>query len=894
MQTNYDGHDLLDVDDIDSAAAGSHERVEEKQKPSYRDAKRKAYRAALKEKQTTGVPQNFNKFVQSELKKIRGTDVDARRRQTRDIALFFQYYDGNPNGTINDAGEFESDVISEQDLTYSIPLTAPHVDSGKTLLLKTQIEYEYDAIDQGSTLDKAVARMCAELAEDDISRIFTEDKRIREIIYLLTAGKTYRRHYHAPDEIEPNRATVSIYKKVDSESGVSVIALTEEEIDLPENQLHIPHPLAVQHELSAFDIAQSDFVVERDGIARSKAEYLYQQIIPAGGEGLTDDVRVVRNMERAVVRQSHHDSQAETALRNIDQARDSEVLREFVWLAPYRYANFIFNEEGWYLDETDGLIFCGEDCTPPETAEKVDKGTFAGDVFPHGMYVCAVDETNIEMHGEVIADKWVKIIFGMRPSHTDGAGLQRIRPLVDMINDAVNLDFKVMMDDANPTTMLNRQYVSRLSSVGEYLLVDALKEGDTWDKVAKRLEGGSAHPALGMMAEKLQALMQYIAGTFSSFGGGASDIKAAGTATGVAAMAEEVAGRFLEAIKLMKQADINSRYIVLKNIQKRSLKPQVQKLIERFGKDVVDRFRKCSLKHTVKVTAKKGTDQPQSQALKIASLQVLGNLQAAVKDSPQAQDILSYASEEMNLPINIGIGLTHKRDAEYRISRLREATKQYSEKPLDDQTAAQIAIEIFTKVLLEVERGARVTGIVTAEKIKAAEAEAPLMPDGTPPPAPDAPADTIVMLQDHKVYLDVYDDFLQSEQARAANVVFRACVFLMRQLSADRLLLKQAELVKQQLRIQMMAKPPAPPAGPAPEDLKREQAEAEEKEVAMELGRRKLDEDAKDRELSRAEQAKDRDLERQIVLKEHENALDREKPDGAADNQKEEAFNVTD
>ena len=180
-----------------------------------------------------------------------------------------------------------------------------------------------------------------------------------------------------------------------------------------------------------------------------------------------------------------------------------ELERERVWLKPYRYANILITENNWYVTKVDGLIQCPTDEMIPNDAQHVPPGTFLGDVFPDGLFICLVDGNLVEINGEKLNEKWLKLIFGMRPNNTDGSGLQRLRFLADMANDTVAMEMAILMEDADPKTFVNRKMIANLAEIGKYNLVD-VAEGQSIGEVAKRLEGSSTHPNLAAFNEKNQ------------------------------------------------------------------------------------------------------------------------------------------------------------------------------------------------------------------------------------------------------------------------------------------------------------------------------------------------------------------------------------------------------
>lgn len=906
-----------------SGAPGSQAATYDRPKP--RASKEKVYRELLTQRQT-GSPQNLVTWTVEMMQLLRTRDEEARRQQARDIATFYQYYDCNEYGEFDESGQWIPDAQDQNedndDFMYSVPLVPAHVDAAKTLLLKTSLEYEYTAVNKISVLDGQVAAMAKELAEEDIERLMTDDLRIREILYMLLAGKSYRCHYWARNPLEPETVEIPVYsnEEVQGDSfrvcgnpecqtplkpedeictrcmGTEISTIEggkmqkstskNQTVTLAHNQMYVPNPLAVQHDLSKTNINAS-FLIERDALPRAEAEFLYQQVITSNQRGISEGTRMIRELERARLRTSNlMADQQSAAIRAMFSEHTELVERERAWLVPWQYANLIITEDHWYKTDVDGLFWCEDEKELPEGSEPVKSGTFLGDIYPGGLFLCVVDDNLIEISGGSVADSWVKVIFGTRPANADGAGLRRLRPLADMANDSTNLEFKTLMDDADPKTFLDKSYLSHLSKAGEYNLVDGLKEGHNWDNVVHRLEGAAAHPALGQMNENVQAFAQFMVGTFSSIGAGAPDVKAAGTATGVVKMAEEAAGRYLEGVLLLKAADIESRYKILTNIKKNSIEPQKQELVKRFGTEVTNRFFSCSLRQIVSIGAKRGTDQPQSQAIKLAQMEAYGQAIANIGDNPNALSLMESMAEMIDLPITVGQGLIDKEEANRRIGLLRDRSQQYTEKNLPPDEVIKLVMQLISSVIAESESEISIEQIEMMAPLAGGSPAAspppaqppPAMPQDVPsangnaamqpmppqakgqmpapppmqqqpeaPSSPDEqapqPAPAVIMMQNHPVFMDAYKDCLLTECARLSNTVFQGSVQMMWKLHYAREIAKQQELMRvegdkqmiaEQMKADFAAKnaPPAPPPVEAPpfpipykdaaEDIKRQ------------------------------------------------------------------------
>lgn len=928
--------------------------------PTARELKQERFRRAVAERNKE-TKTYLAGFLNNEAEKVKREDAAPRRAANQEIATFMQYFDGKEYGGFAESGEWRDDQETNQELAYSLLLVPAHVGSAKTLLEKTEIIYEYEAKNPDAVTDTQLAEMCEKLGEEEMERIFTDDLRGDEYLNILLAGKSYREHFSAPDPVNPAFADVPTYsletfrlpgaricaneecgalagvlddecvrcgskKFLETSGGTSLKSSTgSKKITLSVNQMRVPSPLAVQHDVSARKIETSSVFVERDSLRRAEAEYLYNQVLPQGQGKLSDSTVMIRELERSRVK-SGLGAGGDAAIISGAFAGESGgdiIERERIWLAPWRYSNFIISEDNWYFDKAEGLLQVGTSEPSPKGAKKIKPGTRLGDVFPGGLFYCVVDGTNVEINSGRISDRWVKLIFGQRPAHADGAGLMRMRVLADMANDATNLEMKILMDDANPQTFIDRKFLSYLARVGEYNLLDNLGE-KTPAQAVMRLPGSAAHPALGVMNERVQASAQFLNGTFSSMGAGAPDIRAAGTATGVAAMTEEAVGRFLEAIRQIKRADIQSRFIVLNNIKRNYNKFQIDRLKERFGANVVTRFLAANLREAVIIRVKKGTDQPKSKALKVAMMQAFGQAAAQFSQLPQGAQILESLSESMDFSLTTGFGLEDKKEATRRIALMREQAKVFSEKHLPPQLAEMEAIKLLIEIYSSVENevvigeiagmfpqmqtapmppqnlpqrpipqmadGAPI-GLPSAEPDTSPAMPSPgmpplpgQMPGQMPPPAPAEPeATSVVMMQEHEIFMDACKDFVFGEGANMNNDVLNKAVSLMWKLHDSRSELKKQEVARRQAKAQTAAQkvmaefakenaPPPPPAPPqpSPEDVQSADEQATQKEIVAQMAQHEASKDLLTHKADLADKGKDEDLRREMIKKDAE------------------------
>ena len=376
-------------------------------------------------------------------------------------------------------------------------------------------------------------------------------------------------------------------------------------------------------------------------------------------------------------------------------------------------------------------------------------------------------------------------------------------------------------------------------------------------------------------------------------------------------MVEAVAGRFLESILLRKVADIEMRYIFLRNRQKFSTAIQIEDYKKRFGSRVVKHFLECSnLERYITVSAKKGTDQPKSKALLIAQMQAYAQASAQIAQLPQGMDIMKFFAEQMDLPIDVGMGMVDREEANRRVGLLREYSKQFNEVEIGDIQAIQAAMEIVQAIITASEKETLVEMLPSPQEMAMTQPPQEAIANSSPEelaetPAMDNPMEemqeaqqpsvpSIIMLQEHTAFMDVYKDFLLTEAQKLNNVVLIIATQMMWKLHFDRNVIRQNELARLQAEQQKVVQQMLQPA-PTPEEMAlqakmtQEQQDRDKEDEAMRmLAEHKLNEDAKQKDFERSELAKDADIERnqyekdedlgrQALQNEHQHALASEK-----------------
>jgi hypothetical protein len=421
--------------------------------------------------------------------------------------------------------------------------------------------------------------------------------------------------------------------------------------------------MSVQRSLSAQKLKYSTFIVERDYLDHSAAEWMYQMEI-GGDDGLTEEVRYRQRQETAsqqtdaIVGSSRTDNAMTPSgeMNSSSGGHSKPIQREHIYMSPAEYGAFYNQKQETLPDETDEGL-------------KVPTGLL-GEAFPEGLYLCYAGKTLVRVKPMNIYRRWSVVLYGKRPGSARGKGLQAAITMQDIINDDFNQSYAIKMTVARPLTIINRQATKELPSAGQFLFIDKLpKDVTNINGAVAQIPGQTiAQDGIGAWVE---GQMQFILGTYSLQGSvGAPDAKVAGTATGAAMMNENASGRMIGPINQEIAADKELMFQILENIRDFSQPEQKKDLAKRFGPDVAEGFFTCNFRKTMSIGISKNTDAPRSQALTQANTMAFGQIAGQLAQAPWGGEVLSTIADVLGIPYNIGPGRSDRREAEYRLNKL--------------------------------------------------------------------------------------------------------------------------------------------------------------------------------------------------------------------------------
>lgn len=768
----------------------------------------------------------LKEFLLQKRRYLRMLDIVARRKRAEDVDLMCRYYNGDQYGSYDDFGLY-LDRRQEGDYAYAIPVLSGHVDQAFLQLLKVKPEYTIAANDKDDPTTKLVASMCEDLGVRELKRVMGPVSH-SEFYNLLLSGESVRIVGWKPNPVSPRKVKRPQY------NGSTYT--DSNEVALGENCVHVPHMLAIQKDMSAIEPEESTFMVEYSYIDKHVAEWEYQSEITPTTEGLPIEMQLRFDLERG--------SNQTDAI--IGTARLAPLGREGGFGVGGGSSQAPFYKQPqelhyWDASQFGQFISDHDEQLPDGTI--IPKGTVLGDHFPQGAFVLFVGDTIMDVKACVRRRKVTHIRYGRIAGTNSGAGLKKAMPMQDAENDNFNLNQTVKHTVGHPLTVIDGHFVNELPGPGNVLKITRAGLDDI-GKVVKQFPGQSVNQ--GDNAQVIiESAMQFIAGTNTVGGGsvgGAPDMRAAGTATGIAAMQEQAAGRQSHAVDQRIMADQEMILQLLENIQEYSTAEQKKELEKIYGVDIVKAFFNTDLRQTVTVGIKTNSEMPRSMALATANYIAFANAVAQVmpvaQGNPWIMEFLEGIATSMGFPFSVGEGRNDRREAEYRLNVLTEIEQRVTaHNPLLLTNSMELAKEMYGQL-------AKKCNPLIATPEEAADPEAGSTDSGMPR----------VWMQVHESFMDVYKDALFSEKAKSWSEAHRLVVL---QLWVDHHkadMERQATIASMQAAADQAANPPDQPtedAAKAEELAAQREAAADQREMQIKGAEHEMNEAEEDAALER-------------------------------------------
>lgn len=823
----------------------------------------KRYREGVTKRQT-GRNVRLLPWLRMKKEYFRSLDSQARAEHLQNVKMMLRYFDADMYVEYNEAGQLVR-LDDDGDFRYVIPVMNGHILESFMQMMKVRPEWVWTPVDRNNVDKVRLAAMCGELGPEELARLMQEDERQGETLCSLLTGDSHREiawavHPKSPKKVKRIRQKASEFETPGRRECIACKAEVPEgaaecpacgvtgvrqvaggkgvrydpetyEVELGENTVRIPHPMAMQSDLGVSHFDDSTYAIIHDTLFRHTASWDYKTLLSAeGSEGFSVEAQARAEVDRrAVVMDGLGGQRAD---RGLDQSR-IERERHFWDVSEYG---------GMYCEVEEQLPNPVPDpARPGKMTDKIPAGTLWGDFFPKGAHVTYLGEEVIDIQPVEKRRRLIRVTYGKRPGSPVGTGAKLLALLNDIVNDDYNLYHKVKTTSAHPFTVVAGQSVKVLPDAGQFLRIDHLPPGVSDVRAVIAQYPGQSVAGMDATAQTIQQAMQFIQGTYTIGAGGAPDMQSfGGTATEVTARVEQASGRQSGPIGQVISADRETMLICLENIRDYSTPEQREELVRRFGPDVVREFFNCDFRREMNVAVKPNTDIPRSLALtqagRLAFAQSAGQLLQFAAQYPWVMEFLEGLADSYGFPLSLGPSRSDRREAEYRLNKLR-----WIEEDVEGKKPGFVKADPKAAAVVMYEALARICGpfVQPAQAEPTPEEMAALAQ--LPPAEQQAAIDTLmqkaemadairIFIQDHAVYMDVYKDEIFGERAKSYSA---ARVLVICRLWEDHFfagITQEAKKAQIQAHLQATLAPPEPaaPEGPNPDEVAEDERMREE------------------------------------------------------------------
>ena len=331
---------------------------------------------------------------------------------------------------------------------------------------------------------------------------------------------------------------------------------------------------------------------------------------------------------------------------------------DLIWLDPVMYRRVKF--------KTDQRLLGGR---------VLPAGTELGKLFADGMCVARNSDQILDVYGEDKNRKWLFCVYGIREHALHGQGTTNLLGPQDTRNEIKSYLIANLMYNAAPREFLRDGAITgnRLPALNEVAIVkvnaaDKPVQGYGYEKVA-----GTSMPEQAVnLYESENGAMQEGAGTSSlSSEGAAADVKALGTATGVAAMRDQAVGRMGPNLMLITEMEEECAYLVLEHELENFPEERYMKMANQavtaaetdgsvtFSMDGIRAFVKSNPRSDFNITAAPGSWMPRTETERKANFAAFAQFASVIADKFQqipalAQRFIAAGAEAYDIDIEIG------------------------------------------------------------------------------------------------------------------------------------------------------------------------------------------------------------------------------------------------
>lgn len=444
------------------------------------------------------------------------------------------------------------------------------------------------------------------------------------------------------------------------------------------------------------------------------------------------------------------------------------------WIAPAVYASYKLPQD-----------------TKTKGGDVIPAGESAKPAFPEGMYFSRIKTEIYNLYPQSAAECITHSVNAIGEGF-HGQGEWDLNELGDQLTEAKSMKMSSMLLDSTHPLLIREGVVDGNdfeNKYGQIVTVPSDLNSVQLDDMMRRVPGEGLPDQAYELGTELKGQMQQRVAAFSTQSD-APDVKAMGTATGIAAITENTLGRRGPALALYAQMEVEQAYQKLEMRQKYWPKKMYSTLATDLGDDAVKWFIDCNIRQDINISVVPESWMPQTDAQKKSGLQtylqIAGQLIAAKNDPKMLDDILRKTNEVFGAGLDLGEYESENVEAQLRLDKLRDVG-QFVEKQFGDHMY-DAGGNVSDDVLM-------LTYKQTAEMLRIVH-----RPSDAQDIFANLPID--VMFDDHAEFENSYTDWLGTAEGRAASSFVR---LLVRQLAEYHL---QATAY-QQLKMAQYSKIPA-------------------------------------------------------------------------------------
>lgn len=406
---------------------------------------------------------------------------------------------------------------------------------------------------------------------------------------------------------------------------------------------------------------------------------------------------------------------------------------------------------------------------PSDTAMhggKVAKATKAKEMFPNGLYFSRIKKRICEVFPQSIGEVLTHAVNSIGESF-HGQGEWDLIELQDQATEAKSMKMNSMLLDSTQPMVIRDGYIDTENFENKFGLIVPVSQDYPMDaapgNLMWRIPAGRAPQEAYSLGEEIKGEIQQREGTFSTQSD-APDVKAMGTATGIAAIQQQALGRRGPALQLYAQMEVEQAYQKLELRQKYWCRKMYDPIAKQIGGDAIKWFMDCNIRQDINISVVAGSWMPQTTAEKQdglkSFLEIAGQIIAAKGDPKLMDDVLRQANELFGAGIDFGNYETESIEAQLRLDKLRDIAA-FIESQFGEFLYAPDGTISDQAILLAYQHTAQILKVVHVTS-DAADIFANLPLD--------------VMFDTHSEFENAYVDWLKTSEGRAASEFTRTLV----------------------------------------------------------------------------------------------------------------------